>query len=62
VTWLTTELREAVHVHPFYESGHILGPWCWCDPRRDGERSSDLDECEKAVLVHRDQLQRTVQE
>lgn len=55
MTWCTTELREAVHVHPFYESGHILGPWCWCEPRED-------DTEPKAILTHRDQLERAVQD
>ena len=55
MTWVTTELREAVHVHPFYESGHILGPWCWCEPRED-------DTEQRPIYTHRDQLERTVQE
>lgn len=51
MSWVSTELREAVHVHPFYESGHVLGPWCWCDPRVD-------DEDDRPMLVHHDKLER----
>lgn len=53
LTWGTTELRDAVHVHPFYENGHILGPWCWCEPCQE-------DEANRPMYVHRDQLERTV--
>jgi hypothetical protein len=53
VTWVTTELRGEVHVHPFYENGHILGPWCWCKPKVERED-------EWPMYTHRDELDRTV--
>lgn len=57
MTWCTTELGvgeddRSVHVHPAYEVGHILGPWCWCDPKVEEEDGG-------ALYNHRDFLQRT---
>lgn len=54
MTWCSTELRAAVHVHPYYEDGHILGPWCWCTPRTDQE-----PDWQRPMVVHRDELERS---
>lgn len=52
MTWCATELAEQVHVHPAYEQGHILGPWCWCNPNIEHE--PDV----RPLITHRDQLNR----
>lgn len=51
--WHTVEMYDSVHVFPDYESGHVIGAECWCQPRIDNT-------FEISLVHHRDEIERCV--